>query len=61
MDWLWFLGVVVAIAWLVAVVDMIRRRRELSRGQLAAWILIVIIFPMLRTILPFVFGRKPAV
>lgn len=61
MDWLWFLGVVVAIAWLVAVVDMIRRRREFSRGQLAAWILIVIIFPMLGTILYFVFGRKPAV
>ena len=61
MDWLWFLGAVIAIAWLVAIVDMIRRRRQLSRGQLAAWLLIVIIFPMLGTILYFVLGRKPAV
>jgi len=60
-DWWWFLGVVAFIAWLVAIVDMIRRRRELSRGQLAAWILIVIIFPVLGTILYFVLGRKPAV
>ena len=61
MDWLWFLGVVAAIAWIVAIVDMIRRRSELSRGQLAAWILIVLIFPVLGTILYFVLGRKPAV
>lgn len=61
MDWLWFLGVVAAIAWLVAIVDMIRRRHQLSRGQLAAWILIVLIFPVLGTILYFVVGRKPAV
>jgi Phospholipase_D-nuclease N-terminal len=60
-DWLWFFGVVAAIAWLVAIVDMIRRRRQLSRGQLAAWILIVLIFPVLGTILYFVLGRKPAV
>jgi hypothetical protein len=61
MDWLWFLGVVAAIAWIVAIVDMIRRRGQLSRGQLAAWILIVLIFPVLGTILYFVLGRKPAV
>ena len=61
MDWLWFLGVIAVIAWLVGVVDMMRRRRAFSRGQFAAWILIVIIFPVLGTILYFVFGRKPAV
>jgi hypothetical protein len=59
-NWLWFLGAVAIIAWLVAIVDMIRRRGELARGQLAAWVLIVIIFPVLGTILYFVFGRKPA-
>ena len=61
MDWLWLLGVVVAIAWVVAIVDMIRRRSALSRGQLAAWLLIVIILPVLGTILYFLFGRQPAV
>ena len=61
MDWLWLLGTVAAIAWIVAVVDMVRRRNSLSRGQFFAWILIVIILPVLGTILYFVFGRKPAV
>ena len=60
MDWLWILGIVAVIAWLVAIVDMIRRRGQLARGQLAAWVLIVIIFPVLGTILYFVLGRKPA-
>jgi hypothetical protein len=61
MDWLWFLGFVAAVAWIVAIVDMVRRRGSLSRGQLAAWVLIVIILPVLGTILYWVFGRKPAV
>jgi Phospholipase_D-nuclease N-terminal len=60
-DWLWLLGTVAAIAWIVAVVDMIRHRSEFSRGQFAAWILIVIILPVLGTILYFVLGRKAAV
>jgi hypothetical protein len=60
-DWLWLLGVVATIAWIVAIVDMVRRRAALSRGQLGAWLLIVIILPILGTILYFVFGRKPAV
>ena len=61
MDWLWLLGVLATIAWIVAIVDMIRRRALLSRGQLGAWLLIVIIFPILGTILYFILGRKPAV
>ena len=61
MDWLWLLGTVAVIAWIVAVVDMIRHRSEFSRGQFAAWILIVIILPVLGTILYFVLGRKAAV
>jgi hypothetical protein len=40
---------------------MVRRRALLSRGQLGAWLLIVIILPILGTILYFVFGRKPAI
>ena len=61
MDWLWLLGTVAAIAWIVAIVDMVRRRDALSRGQLGAWLLIVIILPVIGTILYWVFGRKPAV
>ncbi|MGH3035625.1 MAG: PLDc N-terminal domain-containing protein [Gaiellaceae bacterium] len=55
----WLVGVVAAVAWAVALVDMVRRRRELRRGQLAAWVLIVIILPVLGTILYFVIGRQP--
>ena len=61
MDWLWLLGVIAVIAWLVAIVDMIRRRAELSRGQVAAWLLIVIILPLLGTILYFTVGRDRSV
>lgn len=60
-DWLWLFGVVAAIAWIVAIVDMVRRRASLSRGQLGAWLLLVIIVPVLGTILYFIFGREPAV
>ena len=61
LDWLWLLGVVATIAWIVAIVDMVRRRTQLTRGQLAAWLLIVIILPVVGTILYFVFGREAAV
>ena len=39
---------------------MVRRREALSRGQLAAWILIVVILPVLGTILYFAVGRPAA-
>jgi hypothetical protein len=59
--WLWdLLGVVVVIAWIIGIVDMVRRRAELSRGQLAAWICIVVILPVVGTILYFAVGRRPA-
>ena len=61
MGWLWWVGAVVIVAWLVALVDIIRGRARLSRGQLAAWILIVIILPVIGTILYFVVGRRPAI
>jgi hypothetical protein len=55
----WLVGVVAAVAWVVALVDMVRRRSAPTRGQLAAWVLIVIILPVLGTILYFVIGRQP--
>jgi hypothetical protein len=60
MDWFWWLaGVVAVAAWVIALVDIVRRRGALRRGQLAAWVLIVIILPVLGTILYFVIGRRP--
>jgi Phospholipase_D-nuclease N-terminal len=59
--WLWWVGAVAIVAWVVAIVDVIRGRARFSRGQLAAWILIVIILPVIGTILYFVAGRRPSV
>ena len=59
MDWFWWLGAVAIVAWVVALVDMVRRRDVLPRGRLAAWVLIVVIFPVLGTILYYVIGRRP--
>ena len=59
---LWTLLALVAIvAWVVALVDMVRRSDQLARGQLAAWVLIVVILPVVGTVLYFALGRKPAI
>jgi hypothetical protein len=55
----WLVGVTAVVAWAVALVDMVRRRSALTHGQLAAWVLIVIILPVLGTVLYFVIGRQP--
>jgi hypothetical protein len=60
MDWFWWLvGVIALVAWAVALVDMVQRRGAMARGQLAAWVLIVIILPVIGTVLYFVIGRQP--
>ena len=61
MDWLWLLGVVAVVAWIVAIVDMVRRRGELTGVRFAAWVLIVIMLPVIGTVLYFAVGRKPAI
>jgi Phospholipase_D-nuclease N-terminal len=59
---LWtLLALVAVVAWVVALVDIVRRRDELSRKQLVAWILLVVILPVVGTVLYFALGRKPAV
>jgi hypothetical protein len=59
---LWtLLGVIAVIAWVVAIVDMVRRRDGFARNQLVAWVLLVVLLPVLGTVLYFAIGRKPAV
>lgn len=59
---LWtLLALVAVVAWVVALVDIVRRRHELESKQLVAWILLVVILPVVGTVLYFALGRKPAV
>ena len=54
MAWFWWLlGVLVLVMWVVAVVDIIRRRHSRTAGKTAAWILLVLILPVLGTIVYF--------
>ena len=54
--WVFILIPLIAI-WLCGIVDIVRR--DLGRGTKAAWILIVVLLPVLGTILYFVL-RKPS-
>jgi hypothetical protein len=59
---LWtLLALVAVVAWVVALVDIVRRRDELSRKQLVAWVLLVVILPVVGTVLYFALGRKPEI
>ena len=52
MSWFWWLLiVVVAVVWILSVIDIIRRRHERTKASTFAWVLIVLIFPVLGTLL----------
>jgi hypothetical protein len=51
-----FILIPLIVVWLCGIVDIVRR--DLGRGAKAAWILIVVLLPVLGTILYFVL-RKP--
>jgi phospholipase D-like protein len=51
-SWFWWLLVVVVVfVWVATIVDLIRRRNSLARGSLFAWILLVLILPVIGSIL----------
>jgi hypothetical protein len=51
-----FIAIPLAIAWIIGVVDILRR--GLPTGQAALWILVVIVFPIVGTLAYFTM-RKP--
>jgi type VI protein secretion system component VasK len=63
MAWFWWLlAVLVVVVWIAALVDIVKRRHERSGGSTAAWILIVLIFPLIGTIAYFIangMGKAP--
>ncbi|HEX7255936.1 MAG TPA: PLDc N-terminal domain-containing protein [Gaiellaceae bacterium] len=54
MAWFWWLlGILVVVIWIATIVDIIRRRHTRTAGKTAAWILLILIFPILGTIIYF--------
>ena len=54
MAWFWWLLMVfVVVIWIATVVDIIRRRHTRTGAKTAAWILIVIILPVIGSITYF--------
>jgi hypothetical protein len=55
MAWFWWLIVaVVVVLWVATIIDIIRRRHSMSGGKLAAWLIVMFVFPVLGTIVYFV-------
>ena len=55
MAWYWWTGggvlaLIVLIVWIVAVIDIFRRRRSMSKGQFFAWLIIILVFPLVGAI-----------
>jgi hypothetical protein len=49
----WAIGVIVVILWVVAIVDIVRKRHLRTGAKTAAWILLVIIIPVIGTVTYF--------
>ena len=49
----WLIGVVVVVMWVLALVSIIGRRHSMSGGKLAAWLIVVLVFPVVGTLVYF--------
>lgn len=51
MSWIWpILAILIIAAWVWAIVDIIRRRHTMSGGKIAAWIIVILVFPVVGSI-----------
>jgi hypothetical protein len=54
MAWFWWLlFVFIVVIWVATIVDIIRRRHERSGAKTAAWIILIVILPVLGSITYF--------
>jgi hypothetical protein len=54
MSWIWpILAILVVAMWVIAVIDIVRRRHERSAGRTVAWVIAVLVFPVVGTIAYF--------
>jgi hypothetical protein len=62
--WWWIsgglIGLAVIVLALVALVDVIRQKDALTKAQFFAWLLLVVLIPLIGLILWFSVGRKTA-
>jgi hypothetical protein len=51
MSWIWpILAILVVAMWVLALIDIVRRRHTMSGGKIAAWVIAVLVFPIAGTI-----------
>jgi hypothetical protein len=51
MSWIWpILAILVVAMWAFALVDIVRRRHEMSGARIVAWVIAIFVFPVLGTI-----------
>ncbi len=54
MSWIWpILAVLIIFMWTFAVVDIVRRRHTMSGVGIVAWLIAIVVFPVLGTIVYF--------
>jgi hypothetical protein len=54
MAWFWWIvGAIVIAMWITALVSIIGRRHTMSGGKLAAWLIAVLVFPVLGSLVYF--------
>ncbi len=54
MAWFWWLlALFVIVIWVAALVNIIQRRHTMSGGKVAAWIIVILIFPVLGALIYF--------
>jgi hypothetical protein len=55
MNWIWpILAIAIVAMWTFALVDLIRKRHTRPGGKIAAWVLIIILLPVVGSIAYFV-------
>jgi membrane-associated PAP2 superfamily phosphatase len=62
--WWWIgggvVGAIVIVVALVALMDVIRRRGELTRAQVSAYVILILVVPVVGAVLYGLFGRQGA-
>ena len=51
------LGLLTAILWVIALVDLLGKRSDLDRGRRAGWVLLIVLLPMIGSI--WYFAQRP--